>query len=258
MPTLNIPIQKNEKTTQDSFPTPQVMGFRISGKRTASVEQTSSVLGQISFLFVSFDPADQNTVVALNVESRDISNNPYLFSIIYFRENSIDVIYTHNPKKSPKLRKLEILCYTLNILSFFSKLYSIPPEQLYQIVESVLSDTKEYFSLDYQELFSKYNALEEEYLRLNKKYKSLEDSKRELDNQVYSLKSRNQELEAKLLQYERYSDSVLALKIQEWITEHNGVINIAEFAKVYNVPESKVEQILNNLVAEGYLEGSKT
>ncbi|MFN3909741.1 MAG: hypothetical protein ACK4J0_00720 [Candidatus Anstonellaceae archaeon] len=263
MPSINLPIQnfsiqKNDRSNQESFLPPQVKGFRILGKRKGSLEQITSILQEISFLFVSPDPADKNTIIALNVEFRDISNNPYLFSILYFRENSIDVVYTHNPKKSEKLRKLEILSYTLNILTFFSKLYSIEIDQLYQIVESVLTDTKEYFSLDYQELFSKYNSLEEEYSFLNKKYKSLEESKKELENQLYLLKSKNQELQTKLSQFEKYSDSVLALKIQEWITEHNGVINIVEFAKFYNVPEAKVEQILNNLVAEGYLEGSKT
>ena len=36
--------------------------------------------------------------------------------------------------------------------------------------------------------------------------------------------------------------------------EHNGAINIPEFSKVYKVAESRVEEMLNRLVSEGYLE----
>ncbi|MCX8163295.1 MAG: hypothetical protein N3D10_01940 [Candidatus Micrarchaeota archaeon] len=254
---LDLPLpKKDEQKSQNKYPTPQVRGFRIFAKIKSSTSSLISNLSKISFLFVSVDPADPEVVLALNVEARDISNNPYLFSIIYFKKDFIDVIYTVNPFKSPRLRKLEIISYVLNILSFCYENYTLDMRQLYQIVENILTDSKEYFSSEYQELFSKYDILNEEYERLSKKLKMVEDSKKELENQVYVLKAKNQELAAKLEKFEKYSDSVLAVKIQEWIAEHNGEINIVEFAKVYNVPESKVEQILNNLVAEGYLEGS--
>ena len=42
-------------------------------------------------------------------------------------------------------------------------------------------------------------------------------------------------------------------KLQEWIADHNGEINVIEFSKVNKVPEAKIEQVLNRLVAEGYL-----
>ena len=53
---------------------------------------------------------------------------------------------------------------------------------------------------------------------------------------------------------EKVSDETLRTKIQEWIVEHNGSINVSEFARVYSTPETKVEEILNQLVSEGYLE----
>ncbi|MEM3362561.1 MAG: hypothetical protein QXV64_00200 [Candidatus Anstonellaceae archaeon] len=254
---LDIPIaKKDEKKDQASYPTPNVRGFRIFAKRKTDPNSLISSLSQVSFLFVSQDPSDRDVVLALNVDSRDISGNPYLFSIVYFKKDFIDVIYTVNPSKSPRLRKLEVLSYVLNLLSICYEAYAVNQQQLYQLVENILSESKEYFSTEYQELFSKYDVLNEEYERLLKKFKLLEESKKELENEVYNLKSKNQELSEKLQKFEQYSDSVLAVKIQEWIAEHNGEINIVEFAKVYNVPESKVEQILNNLVAEGYLEGS--
>jgi hypothetical protein len=245
--------QEQEKTIQK----PEVRGFRINAKRVSRAEDLIKQLSQISFISYTIDPNDSKTIIALNVEARDISNNPYNFSIIYFKPNEIDVIYTITPKKSSKLRKLEVLSYVLNILSFCADIYSIKIEQLAQITENILLDATEYFSMDYQELYTKYDRLKEENEGLNKKIKMVEDSKKELENEVYTLKNKMQELNAKLQGLEKYSDDVLALKIQEWIAEHNGEFNLAEFAKIYNVPETRVEQILNNLIAEGYLEGSK-
>jgi len=245
--------QEQEKTVQK----PEVRGFRINAKRVAKIDDLINQLSQISFISYTIDPNDSKIVVALNVEARDISNNPYNFSIIYFKPNEIDVIYTITPKKSSKLRKLEVLSYVLNILSFCAEIYSLKIEQLAQITENILVDATEYFSMDYQELYSKYDRLKEEYESLNKKIKIVENSKKELENEVYTLKTKFQELNAKLQSLEKYSDDVLALKIQEWIAEHNGEFNLAEFSKTYNVPETRVEQILNNLIAEGYLEGSK-
>ena len=52
----------------------------------------------------------------------------------------------------------------------------------------------------------------------------------------------------------KISDKTLAVKIQEWIAEHDGSIDVTEFAKVYGVSEARVEQVLNYLVTNGYLE----
>ena len=38
------------------------------------------------------------------------------------------------------------------------------------------------------------------------------------------------------------------------MAEHNNSINIAEFTKVYKVSDARVEEMLNRLVSEGYLE----
>ena len=42
----------------------------------------------------------------------------------------------------------------------------------------------------------------------------------------------------------------------EWIKEHGGEINIPEFSKMYDIPDTKTEQILNNLIKEGYIKST--
>ncbi len=188
------------------------------------------------------------------MESRDIQKNPYLFSVIYFRPNLIEIMYTCLPTMSPKKRRIDVLRHFLNLMTIAEDCYEIDMKQIYQLLEASVTDMTEYVTADYDKLYSLYDNLKTEYSGLQKKVKELSDSSSSLSKENYELKSRNDELTLKLRSLETLSDSVLGLKIQEWLGEHKGEINISDFSKVYNVPESRVEQMLNKLVTEGYLE----
>ncbi|MFH1306201.1 MAG: hypothetical protein ABIH83_00905 [Candidatus Micrarchaeota archaeon] len=253
MPIGNPPPTGKRKAS----PTPAVKGFRVPAMRTGGVEEVVKALGELTFLRISQDASDPQVVLALNVEARDISKNPYLFSILYLRPNAIDVLYTHAPGKSLKVRKLDVLKYALNVLTLCSDEYKVDMKYLYQMLEGAVADMNEYVSSDYQSLFSTYDSLKGGHERLLKKIKTIENSNRELANDNYSLKNKNQELELRIASLEKYSDSVLAIKIQDWISEHNGEINLSDFARMHNVSEARVEQVLNSLVSEGYIESRK-
>jgi len=236
---------------------PEVKGFRIPATRLTSSSSLIDSLRQLSFLRVSQDSSDPSLVLALNVESRDISKNPYLFSIIYFRDDAIDLLYSQIPNSSSKVRKLDMVKYSLNILTLITRDYQFDMKYLYQMLEAVISELNEFASSDYQALFSKYDSLQSERDKLTKKIASLEASNRQLTSDNYSLRNSTSDLEVKVSQMQKYSDPVLAIKIQNWIDEHNGEINLSEFAQVYEVSEARVEQVLNNLISEGYLESRK-
>jgi predicted nuclease with TOPRIM domain len=188
------------------------------------------------------------------VESRDIQKNPFLFSIITFGPAGIDAKYTCLANMSPKKRRIEVLRHFLNLLTLSQECYSFDMAELFQLLEASVSDMTEYVSSDYEKLFSVYDNLKTDYTALQKKVKDLSDSNSSLSKENYDLKSRNDELTLKLKSLETFSDSVLSVKIQEWLSEHKGEINIADFSKVYNVPENRVEQMLNKLVTEGFIE----
>ena len=61
-------------------------------------------------------------------------------------------------------------------------------------------------------------------------------------------------MKVRLSELEKLSEETLRAKLQEWVMEHNGSINISEFARVYKVNETRIEEVLNRLVNEGYLE----
>jgi Fic family protein len=109
-------------------------------------------------------------------------------------------------------------------------------------------------SLDYDKLFSLYDNLKTEFAIMQKKFKDLSESNAQLSKENYELKTKNDELVLKVKSLETMSDDVLRLKIQEWLSEHHGEINIADFAKVYGLSEVRVEQMLNRMVTEGFIE----
>ncbi|HII54256.1 TPA: hypothetical protein HA316_05465, partial [Candidatus Micrarchaeota archaeon] len=90
MPTEHIDMGAKKKQARGpagAAPKPedskaQVSGFKISATRTAKKEDIISSLSSLSFLEIAIDG---DAVVVINIESRDISNNPYLFSILFLK-----------------------------------------------------------------------------------------------------------------------------------------------------------------------------
>lgn len=248
---------KSAQQPGEAAPIPKVLGFRMLVQRTGNTAQLIQELSMLSFLKIVQDSNEPETVIALNIEGRDIQKNPYIFSICYFRPNTVDVLYTQMPGASPKKRKLEVLKHVLNMLTLASSVYKTDTKYIYQLLEGAISDMEEYVSSDYDKLFSSYDSIKSETDLLKKRVKELTDAHSALSKENYDLKVKNDELTLKVGQLQTYSDTVLAVKIQEWISEHSGEINISEFCRVHTVSEARVEQVLNKMVSEGYLENRK-
>ena len=90
-----------------------------------------------------------------------------------------------------------------------------------------------------------------------KKIKDLSSAVASLTRDNYEYKNRQDELSLRIQSLERYSDDVLAVKVQSWLAEHSGEINLSDFAALNGVSEARVEQILNQLVSGGYIETRK-
>ncbi len=216
-----------------------------------SFADISKLLRTISFLEIAQEKSAVNVVY---VESRDIDKNPYLFSIVKIKKDEVEVLYTIPPEISPRKRRMDVLRYLLNILSIFDKEYEIENKVLYQLVEDAVKEITDSVTMEYSKLYTAYDSLKKEAIDLRKKSERLEDQVEALTNQNYELKSENDEFRLRLNELEHLSEETLRTKIQEWIVEHNGSINLSEFSKIYKTPETRVEEILNRLVSEGYIE----
>ncbi|MFH2106072.1 MAG: hypothetical protein ABII22_02340 [Candidatus Micrarchaeota archaeon] len=231
---------------------PSVGGFKIKGVvLKKSLSNVAEILRTVSFLEVALGTDKVN---AAYVESKDINNNPYLFSIIQISKNEVEVIYSITPEISPAKRKMDVIRYFLNILSLVGEYYSVDNKVVYQLIEESLTSIAESVTLDYSKLYTSYDSLKAEADTLRKKNERMKDEIQALNNRNFELKSKNDELSLVVNEFEGLSDEAIMARLQNWVLEHDGEVNVYEFAKVNKVIETRVESALNKLVSEGYLE----
>lgn len=230
---------------------PKVDSFRVKARLKGTMKDVAGLLRTISFLEVA---AEKDAVNAVYVESRDINKNPYLFSILKLKEDELEVLYTIPSEIAPRKRKLDVIRYLLNILSLVEDVYSIDSKVVYQLLETSVKDLLDSVTMDYSKLYTAYDSLKKDADDLTKRVERLKDQTEALSAQNYELKSSNDELTLRVKDLEGLSDETLKARLQEWVVEHDGVINVIEFTKIHKAAESRVEQMLNKLVAEGYLE----
>ncbi|MFH1285933.1 MAG: hypothetical protein ABIH99_05110 [Candidatus Micrarchaeota archaeon] len=244
--------ERNEKAKKPQIVTEaRVDGFRLTAKRLKSVNEVITTLSSITFLEMV---PEGDTLVLLNVESRDIQKSPYLFSLVYLKPEKIEINYTVIPGMSPSKRRIDVLKYFLNLLTLLSPVYEINNTELYQLFEASVSNLTEYVTSSYDEIYAGYDSLKNEVSLLQKKVAELTASNDSFSKENMELKARSDELTLRVKELETYSDDVLMLKVQEWLVDHKGEMNIGEFARVNKVSEIRVEQVLNKMVIEGWIE----
>lgn len=230
---------------------PQVDGFTLKGSLKGSFKELADLLRSISFLEVA---PEKDLLNVIYVESRDISKNPYMFSIMKMKEDEVEVVYSIPPEIGPKKRRMDVISYVLNILSLVDAAYSVDNRTLYQLVENAVKEITGSVSMDYTKLYAAYDSLRKEVDDYRKKVDRLNDQNQALTTKNYEFKNQNDELRLRVQELEGLSDDALRAKLQEWIAEHNGSIVIPEFTRLYKVSDARVEDMLNKLVSEGYLE----
>ncbi|MBI5159368.1 hypothetical protein HY992_04570 [Candidatus Micrarchaeota archaeon] len=231
---------------------PKVDGFRVRALRRKSLDDVVRVLSPLEFLEVV---GEGDVLVLINVESRDIQRNPYLFSLVYLKPDRIEVKYTITPSMSPSKRRIDVFRFFLNLLTLLGDVYDVDSRELYQLLDGGLKGLTEFASSSYEDVFAKYDHLKADSEMLKKKIDMLSSSNDRLGKDNMDLKNKNDELVLRVKDLETYSDELLEVKIQDWIEEHENSINLSEFCKVYKVNAARVEQLLNKMVMDGVLSG---
>ncbi len=251
LPKPNSPKTGATPLKEESHP-PQVDGFNIKGKvLKGKPKDLAAILRSISFLEIA---PEKDVLNIIYVESRDIDKNPYLFSILKIKEDEIQVLYTIPPEIGPKKRRVDVILYLLNILSLIEAYFSVDNKILYQLVENSIKDLSSSVTMDYTKLYTSFDSMKKEIDDYKKKVDRFTEQAQALSSQNYELKTHNDEMRLRIQELEGLSDEALKSKLQEWVAEHNGSINLSEFTKVYKLSDARVEEILNRLVSEGYLE----
>ncbi len=237
---------------EEGAPEPKVDGFRMSAKLTGKFSDVAKALSTISFLKIA---KEKEGVDVAYVESRSIDKTPYLFSMMKFKKEGIEAVYTVPSNVSPTKRKLDVLRYLLNMITLVEPYYNIDNKVVYQLVEETMRQMEDYTSGDYKALYKEYDQLKREVENLRRSSMIYRNQVKSLSKENYELKNENDEYKVRFEKLRGgISDSVLSTRIQNWVMDHNGSINIVEFAKYNRVPEARVEDVLNRLVRQGYLE----
>lgn len=230
---------------------PKVDGFRLEGRMTGKADSIANALRGVSYLKVA---KEKNAVSAAYVESRDINKNPYTFSVIRFDRDAIDVMYTIPPAFSPTRRRIDIIRHLLNTLTLVSGYYEVDPKLILQLIEQAVKEIEDYATGDYRQLYATYDSMRREVETLRRNYSIIKKQASSLSRENYELKNENDELKLRIESLQGMSDSALKAKIQDWVIDHGGQMNVPDFARMYKVPEARVEQLLDDLVKEGFLE----
>lgn len=230
---------------------PKVDGFKLEGRMTGSAEEIAKALSSISFLKVAKEKA---AVSAAYVESRDISKNPYTFSVIRFDKDSLEVVYTVPPSVSPTRRRIDIIRHLLNTLTLITDYYSLDPKLVLQLLDQAVKEIEDYATNDYKQLYATYDSMRREVETLRRNHSIMKKQVASLSRENYDLKNENDEIKVRVEALQGMSDSALKAKIQDWVIDHGGQMNVPDFSRMYKVPEARVEQLLDDLVKEGFLE----
>ena len=236
----------------EQVPPPKVDGFNMKIRLKGNFSDVAQALSSISFLKVA---QEKEGVNAAYVESRSIDKTPYLFSLMKFKKDEVEVAYTVPGNTSPTRRKLDVMRYLLNMLTLVEPYYAIENKVVYQLIEDTMRQLEEYTTGDFKTLYKDYDQLKREVETLRRSLFVYKGQVKSLSKENYELKNENDELKVRFEKlHGGISDSVLTARVQEWIMDHSGSINVVEFAKYNRVPEARVEDILNRLVRQGFLE----
>lgn len=220
-------------------------------KRKGGAKAVHSALEGLSF--ITKLSSEGESVVAEVVETRDINKNPYLYTIYRFEPGGVKVEYTITPESSPRKRNIDVCSNLLAMLSLVGEGYSLGLGPLYTFMQKTLNDADQHVNLTYQQLLNKHDAMKKENQELSDKFKKMKESYDELNTSFLELEKRSQVLKDRISQLEGMTDSELKEELMRWIGEHDGYVKYSDFAKSFNIPQTRVEEGVNQLLKEGHL-----
>ena len=235
----------------DSEIEPKVEQVEFDGKLKGSFESIQEKMSHVPFYTMRQGDGKLDIV---RVESSNIRKKPFLFYIVTLKDAQLTLTYSIIPGSSDRLRRAVVIKNLASILSVIGADFSVDETKFLQYVDSVIDNLINGMSQSYSTLFNKHDALLSEYMELKKLVKELSISNRNLTIQTSQLNDENKMIGEQLKSLQTYSNDALMAMIEDWIEVHNSSIDVGDFAKMYKVPEPRVEQVLDKMVSMGYIE----
>ncbi len=230
---------------------PKISEFILSAKLLGTMAE----IGQRASSLNLFEVRQENdSLILIDVESRDIQKNPYLFFIFTLKSTSLSIQYSIAKDTSERIRHLFIMKTLAGLLSLIYDVYQVDGKNFYQHIDSSIDSVLQSLSQSYSTLFGNYDSLLNDYRETKRLNIELTNSNKALVSRSSALNDENEQLKSRLKELESYSDQSLMVMIEEWIESHGNTIDLEEFSKTKRIPQPRVEQILNKMVSLRYIE----
>ncbi|RME78995.1 MAG: hypothetical protein D6769_03510 [Methanobacteriota archaeon] len=229
---------------------PDIIVVQLVSKANANLDDVFKVVNN----FKGYNVAKVTDAVLLSfVEETSVSKEPLKFFIVRFMSDKIEVIYTVSEGESPSVRQLSVFSKVLPLIEQVAALYKLPISSLISLIDTSLQEFLTKFTKDMKDVIIDNDRLRERIKQLQAKERNLEMQIKSLTGKLYETNSKLSELRLKLRKYETPSDDALNDMLIEWIKEHNGTIDIAEFSRINHIPVPRIEEALNRLVERKYI-----
>ncbi len=199
----------------------------------------------------------ESELIISKVESRNIHDKPFLFYLITIKQEAVYITYSIAPETSDNLRRLTVLKNAMSLFAVLGDAMEIDEPKFFAYVESTIDSVVAGLTQNYSTIFNRLESLSSEHAELKKLNAELSMSNRNLTIQASQASEELAKLRERVAKLEAYSDQALMVMAQDWIESHNSQIDVNDFAKNYNVPVSRVEEILDKMVSLGYIELKK-
>lgn len=223
--------------------------FKVRAKLKGSL---SNIMKELSHLGFTSLELKKNQIIAMSVEREDIRGRPYLYIKFSFDKDGITVEYTSPPEVNKDKRLLDVVILTFKVLLLLKE-YDVHWEDLFSMVLNVLSVADNLFTDNYSTLLNKYQLLKEDYDKVKKERDELYKVLDKNNSKMAQMEKEMDQLRARISKLEGMSDDVLKEELLIWLRNHQGKINVSEFAKIYNISPARVEEGLDLLLKGGYI-----
>lgn len=234
---------KNNKTIK----TKKIVLKAILNQELDNVKKSCEKLG--------FEEIQHNktNIIVKTIERRDLKDNPHLFFTITFSKSEIQLEYTLTNEINERIRNIEMIELLFRISIYFD-MYDIDNKQIYSEALNSFNNVTDIINTDYENLLTKYDETKNQFENANLKNKENMNIINKLNKTMIELEKRNADLSERVKTLETLSKDGLKNELLEWLTIHNGKINILEFTQTKKISQTRVEEGLDMLLKGGQIE----
>jgi len=220
----------------------------IEANQKKSLNKLATLMGTLGFTKISYL---KDTLTVERVMGFDLKGKPELDYRITFQPGG--VVLEYEVQKNKRARLLKVLPVFLNVLQLAEEYYDVKPSAIYYEINEALSESIKLVGKDSIDLATELSETQAKHRSLVAKYDDLLKSSEGNARILLECERKRDELNRKVERLVKYSDDVMKEMVYEWISLHNGKINILEFSKINRIAVPRVEETLNMLVKEGYI-----